>query len=76
MLLHPACSRRKNNPSRALQDAERCVEVNPSWAKGYSRIGTALFRLDKHAQAAEAYSKGGERGGRGRLQTSAERILV
>ncbi|CAM9443714.1 unnamed protein product, partial [Ascophyllum nodosum] len=50
---------KKNNPSRALQDAERCVEVNPSWAKGYSRIGTALFRLDKHAQAAEAYSKVG-----------------
>lgn len=39
-------------------DAERCVEVNPSWAKGYSRMGTALFRLGRHDKAAAAYSKG------------------
>lgn len=40
-------------------DADRCVEVNPSWAKGYSRMGTALFRLGRHDKAAAAYSKGG-----------------
>lgn len=34
------------------------MEVNPSWAKGYSRKGTALFRLRRHAAAAAAYSKG------------------
>lgn len=39
-------------------DAQRCVEVNPSWAKGYSRMGTALFRLGRHDKAAAAYSKG------------------
>lgn len=39
-------------------DAERCVEVNPSWAKGYSRMGTALFRLGRYDKAATAYSKG------------------
>lgn len=39
-------------------DAQRCVEVKPSWAKGYSRMGTALFRLGKHDKAATAYSKG------------------
>lgn len=39
-------------------DAERCVEVNPSWAKGHSRMGTALFRLGRHEKAAAAYSKG------------------
>lgn len=34
------------------------MEVSPSWAKGYSRMGTALFRLEKYDKAAEAYSKG------------------
>lgn len=34
------------------------MEVNPSWAKGYSRMGTALFRLGQHEKAATAYSKG------------------
>lgn len=52
---------KKNNASAALLDADRCVEMNPSWAKGYSRQGTALFRLGRHAAAADAYSKGLER---------------
>ena len=51
-------SRRQDKAAAALSDAERCVEVEPSWAKGYSRMGTALFRLGRHAQAAAAYSKG------------------
>lgn len=51
-------ARRKNDASAALADAEKCVELNPSWAKGYSRMGTALYRLGRHAPAAEAYSKG------------------
>lgn len=50
--------RRQDKASEALMDAQRCVEVNPSWAKGYSRMGTALFRLGKHDKAATAYSKG------------------
>ncbi|CAN0573242.1 unnamed protein product, partial [Ectocarpus sp. 12 AP-2014] len=49
---------RQNKAAEALMDAERCVEVKPSWAKGYSRMGTALFRLGRHDKAAAAYSKG------------------
>ncbi|CAM9325483.1 unnamed protein product [Scytosiphon promiscuus] len=52
---------KKEKAHEALLDAERCVEVNPSWAKGYSRKGTALFRLGRHDKAAAAYSKGLER---------------
>ncbi|CAN0362019.1 unnamed protein product, partial [Hapterophycus canaliculatus] len=49
---------RKNKAHEALLDAKRCVEVSPSWAKGYSRMGTALFRLGRHDKAAAAYSEG------------------
>eukprot|EP00903_Cladosiphon_okamuranus_P008550 g8208.t1 len=52
---------KQDKANEALMDAERCVEVNPSWAKGHSRMGTALFRLGRHDKAAEAYSKGLER---------------
>ncbi|CAM9234427.1 unnamed protein product [Pylaiella littoralis] len=52
---------KQDKASEALMDAQRCVEVNPSWAKGYSRMGTALFRLGRHDKAATAYSEGLER---------------
>eukprot|EP00752_Nemacystus_decipiens_P008036 g7181.t1 len=52
---------KQNKAAEALNDAARCVEVNPAWAKGYSRMGAALFRLGKHDKAASAYSKGLER---------------
>lgn len=42
----------------AVGDALECVRLNPAWAKGYSRLGAALF-ADKQACAAkEAYEKG------------------
>jgi hypothetical protein len=30
--------------SAAVSDAERCIELKPEWGKGYSRLGTALFK--------------------------------
>ena len=33
------------NYEKALEDAEKCVEINPSWAKGYARKGFAQFYL-------------------------------
>lgn len=42
----------------ALADARKCVELAPTWAKGYSRLGLALFKLGKGEEAAEAYEKG------------------
>jgi len=33
------------NFDKALEDANKTVELNPSWGKGYSRKGTALHGL-------------------------------
>lgn len=42
----------------ALTDAEKTIELNPTWAKGYSRKGSALCGLQKYPEAFGAYSKG------------------
>ncbi|KEG07519.1 stress-induced protein sti1 [Trypanosoma grayi] len=39
----------------AIRDADRAVELRPSWFKGYSRQGDAFFKMKKYAQAAETY---------------------
>lgn len=33
--------------TNALEDAEACVKLNPVWARGYQRKGTALFYLNR-----------------------------
>ena len=43
---------------RALQDAESCIKLNPTWAKGYSRKGAALHAMRKYDQADAAYHEG------------------
>jgi tetratricopeptide (TPR) repeat protein len=40
----------------ALQDAERAVLADPSWAKGYFRKGSALLALGRAAEAERASS--------------------
>lgn len=35
----------------ALRDAERCVQLRPTWSKGHSRRATALFGLGRYAEA-------------------------
>lgn len=42
----------------ALKDAEKTVEVNPTWPKGYSRKGAALTGLEKFEEALAAYDEG------------------
>jgi len=46
--------------SSALEDAEKTVELNPVWAKGYSRKGAVLFALQKFDEAFTCYNKGKE----------------
>lgn len=46
------------NYQRALEDAEKTVQLNPTWGKGYSRKGAALHALQKYEEAFTAYSKG------------------
>lgn len=52
-----ACHASLKNFSQALVDAEKCVEVNPAWAKGYNRVGAAQFGLGNLEDAKKSYSK-------------------
>lgn len=42
----------------ALEDAEHCVSLKPEWAKGYTRVGLALFKLGQLEEATDAYRQG------------------
>lgn len=42
----------------ALKDAEKTIEVNPTWAKGYSRKGAALMAMQNYSEALMAVNKG------------------
>ncbi|KAJ2006860.1 Hsp90 cochaperone [Coemansia thaxteri] len=44
--------------AEALADAEKTVELMPTWPKGYSRKGAALFGMHEYEKAEEAYKDG------------------
>jgi tetratricopeptide (TPR) repeat protein len=44
--------------SNALQDGKQCTSVNPSFSKGFLRIGLAARQLGLIDEAAEAFHKG------------------
>lgn len=44
--------------AEALEDAEKTIELNPTWAKGYSRKGAAASGLCDYMKAIEAYNEG------------------
>lgn len=51
-----ACYASLKNFTKALEDAEKCVEINNSWAKGYNRVGAAQYGLGNFEDAKKAYS--------------------
>jgi len=53
-----ACYAGKKDWSNALKDADQVIALRPTWGKGYSRKGLALFNLNKMEEALECYSKG------------------
>lgn len=48
----------KGDATNALADGEKCVEISPSWPKGYSRKGAALHALKRYPEAVSAYEAG------------------
>lgn len=44
--------------AEALEDAEKTISLNPTWAKGYSRKGAAAAGLMDYMKAFEAYMEG------------------
>ena len=48
----------KGDAANALKDGSKCIDINPSWAKGYSRKGAALHALKKWDEAINAYEDG------------------
>eukprot|EP01038_Epipyxis_sp_PR26KG_P005820 gene5820-8026_t len=44
--------------SKALKDAEKCVELAPDWAKGYNRLGVAQQSLTRFIEAIDTFKKG------------------
>lgn len=47
-----------DSKSKALHDAERCVELAPNWAKGYNRLGVAQQSLKRFTAAMDSLKKG------------------
>ncbi|CEM17824.1 unnamed protein product [Vitrella brassicaformis CCMP3155] len=46
-----------NEFTKALQDADKCVQLKGDWAKGHGRRGFALFHLGRLLEAHLAYNK-------------------
>jgi len=53
-----ACYAATDQFEEALADGQKCVALKPDWAKGYGRVGYALFKLDKLEEATKAYEDG------------------
>jgi tetratricopeptide (TPR) repeat protein len=49
---------KSGNIKGAISDGEMCIEVNPTWAKGYSRLGAALYAKGELAEAQKIYKQG------------------
>ena len=43
-----------------MEDAEACIRIKPSWAKGYYRKGMVLFHQERYIDSAEAFYHGCE----------------
>lgn len=53
-----ACYAALSKWEEALADGNKCIEVKPDFAKGYSRKAAALFGMRKMQEAASAYEEG------------------
>ena len=42
----------------ALRDAEKCVSLDPDWAKGHIQMGSCYAGMGQYAEAKKHYTKG------------------
>jgi hypothetical protein len=47
-----------DSKSKALWDGAKCVELAPTWSKGYNRLGTAQHALGRFDDAIDTFKKG------------------
>eukprot|EP00172_Hildenbrandia_rubra_P000233 Plantae.Rhodophyta-Hildenbrandia_rubra.ctg11053.p1 GENE.Plantae.Rhodophyta-Hildenbrandia_rubra.ctg11053~~Plantae.Rhodophyta-Hildenbrandia_rubra.ctg11053.p1 ORF type:complete len:328 (-),score=39.50 Plantae.Rhodophyta-Hildenbrandia_rubra.ctg11053:2529-3512(-) len=52
-----ACYLELKKYSLALNDAKRCVELKPRWAKGWGRLATSFAKLQELVEAKQAIDK-------------------
>ena len=45
-------------PQEALDDASKCIELEPTWAKGYGRKGAALHMLKQYEESIQSFEEG------------------
>ena len=45
-------------PEKALEDAEKTIQLNSNYSKGYQRKAQALNKLDRFEEAIESANKG------------------
>ncbi|EAY17757.1 TPR Domain containing protein [Trichomonas vaginalis G3] len=48
----------KGDYQAAIDDSEKAISLNPTFPKSYSRLGLALYKLNKIDEAREAYKRG------------------
>jgi len=48
----------KSSYVEALHDAEKCVQMEPGFARGYGRKGAALYGLGRYGEAIVSYQRG------------------
>jgi hypothetical protein len=54
----PLLSTRLGRNSAALSDANKCIEIDSTWAKGYTRKGDANYALGRFTESYNAYNAG------------------
>ncbi|CAM6084741.1 unnamed protein product [Calypogeia fissa] len=53
-----ACYTKLGALPEALKDADKCIEIEPTFVKGYSRKGTVQFFMKEYDKALETYQTG------------------
>ncbi|CAM0945041.1 unnamed protein product [Alopecurus aequalis] len=53
-----ACYTKLGAMPEGLKDAEKCIELDPTFSKGYTRKGAVQFFMKEHEKAMETYQAG------------------